>query len=561
MPVQCDAATQQLLDAVSRGKSDDVRILLGYPYQVSADAASANGRTGLMTAAQTNHCECATILLNGGASVNFADACGNTALHTAALHGHCSMISLLIRHGADIDAVTSKAKTAFALSIASGAAEAARTLACAGCMVHAGSTQMQMYRESAKYMDRRVRWPKTKQVLALLDLLERTPRNDWSSAFQSEWPEILQGIQERQRLQEAEDQILEQGWQTMMKAREAAAKLKGAKEARQRREEREAEARQREAQRELEEAERRQKERQAAEQLAAQKAARLAKQELEIAQRKQALEKQKAAERSRIDQLEKETAAIRAQTEKLLAEPETAEEELGAQNVDSVAENDSAPISSSGHRQESPLLSPLHSSLTSDEVIASTQQTSVLSPRNRGEPVGRSLSGRARAEYDAIRADTLDTVGAAPRRTTSPPYLSLYGSTRAVLSPTSRRWHSAIPVRGYASPSLARLRTDSYRTNRSPASSPIRSKSGTPSRLGTRQHRSPLSNGFSGSLKAADSLFERLDTDGDGNISRKEFQNGALRGEFGGSIALPQPRDAQLQADLIVGRALLERHR
>eukprot|EP01047_Picozoa_sp_COSAG01_P006541 COSAG01_NODE_238_length_20679_cov_140.041399_3_plen_340_part_00 len=247
----------QLIEASRRGLVDDVLILLSYPHELSPDETNANGRTALMAAAQGNHHSCATALLNKGAAINLADENGNTALHVAAINGHSTMVTLLIRRRANIDALTSRAKTPFSLALATGAHEAARILACSGCTVPSGSSQMQEFRDHAKFMDRRARWLKTKQVLALLDMLERTPRSQWTEAFRLEWPNTLRDLQTAQIAQEEEDHVIDEGIANMVSARKAAKQLLEAREQRRQRQEREVEERAAEAERERLEEQRR----------------------------------------------------------------------------------------------------------------------------------------------------------------------------------------------------------------------------------------------------------------------------------------------------------------
>ena len=152
-------SVRQLLLAAERGSQDDLQLLLNYPNDISPDACTANGRTALMAAASHNHCRCAEVLMNKGASIDFADENCNTALHVAALNGNCAMINLLVRRGANINAVTRKAKTPFALACQGGAAEAARILACTGCSIPIGSSATERSEtRSSNEAQRRTSW-------------------------------------------------------------------------------------------------------------------------------------------------------------------------------------------------------------------------------------------------------------------------------------------------------------------------------------------------------------------------------------------------------------------
>ena len=99
-------SVQKLLLAAEHGADEDLKLLLSYPYDMSPDDCTSTGRTPLHTAALHNHTNCAEVLLNSGASIDFADQNCTTALHIASLNGNCGMISLLIRRGANINAVT-----------------------------------------------------------------------------------------------------------------------------------------------------------------------------------------------------------------------------------------------------------------------------------------------------------------------------------------------------------------------------------------------------------------------------------------------------------------------
>ena len=264
-------SVQKLLLAAEHGSEEDLRLLLSYPYDNSPDDCTSTGRTALHTAALHNHTGCAEVLLNHGASIDFADQNCNTALHIAALNGNCGMISLLIRRGANINAVTrvrcphdllydcrsaipsprsppiccashkltqwcyafaslnsQKAKTPFALACQGGCAEAARILACTGCYIPIGTTVMDEYRRLAKFMDRKAAWLKTKQVLALLDNLEKVAPPDWGDWFRHEWPAVLSDIATTQKEDEEVDQAITVAIERTTNARMVAMKMQAA---------------------------------------------------------------------------------------------------------------------------------------------------------------------------------------------------------------------------------------------------------------------------------------------------------------------------------------------
>ena len=304
-------SVRQLLLAAERGSQDDLQLLLNYPNDISPDACTANGRTALMAAASHNHCRCAEVLMNKGASIDFADENCNTALHVAALNGNCAMINLLVRRGANINAVTRKAKTPFALACQGGAAEAARILACTGCSIPIGSSAMEEYRKQAKFMDRSARWLKTKQVLALLDNLEKIAPPDWADWFHHEWPAVLSELSAGQKIEKEQDAVVDRAVLRVAEAREAAFNMKAAAERmRKNREQREAEeaaakaAAAEAAQRELEARDRE-------EQLAAERAAEDARIQRDEAVRLANVRQLKEAELARVREFEAEASAAR----------------------------------------------------------------------------------------------------------------------------------------------------------------------------------------------------------------------------------------------------------
>ena len=61
---------------------------------------------------------------------------------------------------------------------------------------------MDEYRRLAQFMDRKATWLKTKQVLALLDNLEKVAPPDWGDWFRHEWPAVLSDISATQTEEE-----------------------------------------------------------------------------------------------------------------------------------------------------------------------------------------------------------------------------------------------------------------------------------------------------------------------------------------------------------------------
>ena len=81
----------------------------------------SNGGTPLHAACIANSVECATLLLERGASVSAlysaSSYLSNTPLHLAGRHGGDEMVSLLLRYGADLSARTSRGNTPIDLSM------------------------------------------------------------------------------------------------------------------------------------------------------------------------------------------------------------------------------------------------------------------------------------------------------------------------------------------------------------------------------------------------------------------------------------------------------------
>ena len=220
-------SVSQLHEVARHGRQNELQLLLEYPYSMNPDVTNGQGRTALMCAAQGNQQHCANALIDNGANVNFCDEDGTTSIHCAALCGHTAMVLLLIRRGASMDALTHKTRSPFELAIAGGHAEAARILAASGCSIKTGVSQWQDYRKQAMFMDRQIRWLKTKQVLALLDLLQKTPRQNWHEACRVDWPVLNASLSLKQAEEEDDEAAEDHRLATVMAAKKATTHLKG----------------------------------------------------------------------------------------------------------------------------------------------------------------------------------------------------------------------------------------------------------------------------------------------------------------------------------------------
>ena len=203
-----------------------------------------------------------------------------------------------------------KAKTPFALACQGGSAEAARILACTGCHIPIGTTMMDEYRKQAKFMDRKASWIKTKQVLALLDNLEKVKPPDWGDWFRNEWPAVLSDIDADHKTEVEEVKAIEMQVQHTMVAREQAMKMKAASQA-QKRNRLKAEVAEAAAKAEAEaSAARAQLRKETEEQEAAERASQEAHQARDDAERQQRVKKARDAELARAQQYRSQAEAI-----------------------------------------------------------------------------------------------------------------------------------------------------------------------------------------------------------------------------------------------------------
>jgi hypothetical protein len=77
-------------------------------------------------------------------------------------------------------------------------------------------------------MDRKASWIKTKQVIALLDNLEKVARPDWADWFRQEWPAVLSDIAAAQKEEQEVQLAISAAMEHTAKARQVALHMKAA---------------------------------------------------------------------------------------------------------------------------------------------------------------------------------------------------------------------------------------------------------------------------------------------------------------------------------------------
>ncbi len=90
---------------------------------------------------------------------------------------------------------------------------------------------MDEYRRLAKFMDRTASWIKTKQVIALLDNLEKVARPDWGDWFRQEWPAVLSDIAAAHKEEQETHLAITEAMERTASARQVALRMKAASEA------------------------------------------------------------------------------------------------------------------------------------------------------------------------------------------------------------------------------------------------------------------------------------------------------------------------------------------
>ena len=96
--------TKSLIQAVSKGDLEQVRLLISQGVDVNAAAADKVGSTPLQRAAAGGNKNVVELLIAKGADVNAKNRVGWTPLHLATIPGHKNIVELLINKGADVNA-------------------------------------------------------------------------------------------------------------------------------------------------------------------------------------------------------------------------------------------------------------------------------------------------------------------------------------------------------------------------------------------------------------------------------------------------------------------------
>lgn len=271
------------------------------------------------------------------------------------------------------------------------------------------------------------------------------------------------------------------------------------------------------------------------------------------------LEKQRALEAERVAQLQAETAAMEAEASAIMEgteNPERADSPSPSERLKLVPSTlqpepepvlpPSPPPSSPSSLPPSPP-PPLPHLLTSspprqrygNEGSRTLSIATGFLPTSTGcsyEPAGSAgsvLSGRARQEYDAIRARTIDRSPRSPVAYASAPYFGLRSSERTVLSSPSPRARVVSPGhRSYLSRPL------DVRSSSSSPLSPTRIRLAPtplvptiirPTNATLLQRRDGASSVTSreSAMSTIDGAFDVLDSNGDGQISREEWRAGS----------------------------------
>ena len=108
-PTAAYAESSPLIDAVRRGDRSAVRATL--QKKADVNAASADGTTAIIWAAQLNDADSARLLIAAGANVRTANRYGVTPLQAAAVAGGPELIAVLLKAGADPNAVLPEGET------------------------------------------------------------------------------------------------------------------------------------------------------------------------------------------------------------------------------------------------------------------------------------------------------------------------------------------------------------------------------------------------------------------------------------------------------------------
>lgn len=90
------------MDIFTSVRSNDTERLKKELLTISPNIRDANGNTPLILATYYNYLQCAAILVEAGASIDYKDSKGNTALMGICFKGYFELAEMLIKAGADL---------------------------------------------------------------------------------------------------------------------------------------------------------------------------------------------------------------------------------------------------------------------------------------------------------------------------------------------------------------------------------------------------------------------------------------------------------------------------
>jgi ankyrin repeat protein len=100
-----DNSKDTLLNNIAQHQEHDDQIgiakILIAKEEIDINAKNSNDKAALHSAALSNSCALAKLLLDNGAKINMRGTCGRTPLHEAAPHGYENLIKLLLKRGAN----------------------------------------------------------------------------------------------------------------------------------------------------------------------------------------------------------------------------------------------------------------------------------------------------------------------------------------------------------------------------------------------------------------------------------------------------------------------------
>ncbi|MEO8259934.1 MAG: ankyrin repeat domain-containing protein [Acidobacteriota bacterium] len=133
-PLDAAGARTPLLEAVKRGDTMAVRVLLKQPGSVNA--AEADGTTPLHWATDRDDVTTADLLIRAGADVKAANRYGVTPMYSAAVNGNAAMLDLLLKAGADVETPLPEGETPLMAAARTGKVDAVRMLLAHGAQVN-----------------------------------------------------------------------------------------------------------------------------------------------------------------------------------------------------------------------------------------------------------------------------------------------------------------------------------------------------------------------------------------------------------------------------------------